>query len=118
MTTKTIIPEQTEDETYTLVTRIELEESEKPYDGKDLTLILDIIQDEILENSTGKLLDSYVDDQGILIVAYETPKIVGKFLWAAPDSLDKVLISEKTRETWRIERTVTYDDFKGLAIRK
>lgn len=118
MTTKSIVPEQNEDETYTLVTRIQLKESENPYTEKDLLLILDILQNEITENSLGKLLDSYIDDDGVLIIAYETPKIVGKFLWAASESCDKALISDKTRETWQIDRTVTYDDFKGLAIRK
>lgn len=118
MTHTTNTPNQMEDNTYILTSRVQLKNAEKPYSETELLTILDIVKAEIIENSLGKHLDSYVDNDGILIISYEVPKIVGAFLWSAPESLDKALISDKTRATWEIERSVTYDDFKGTAIRK
>jgi len=118
MTTTTNSPNQIEDETYILTSRIQLKEVNYSRSEAYLSEVLAIVKDKILKNSMGKHRDSYVDSDGILVIAYEVPEIVGKFLWAAPESLDKALLNEEARNILGIERSVTYDDFKGTAIRK
>lgn len=118
MMTTTNSPYRIDDETYILTSRIQLKEVSYSRSDAYLDEVLQIVKDKILKNSLGTHRDSYIDEEGMLVVTYEVPTIVGKFLWSAPESLDKALLSEESRNILGIERSVTYDDFKGMAIRK